>query len=280
VRGYLGDGRRWLEEALAQGAAAPDEVRAKALTAAANLARFQGDLTTAKRFAEENLVVARRSGSAPALIHALIALGNVEAERQSHAAADRLVIDARRYAVSEGERWLEGQATLAGGGHALIRGDYDAAGRLLSAGLSLLGELGDWTGAMVALQSLGFAALHQRRIGDARAHLADSLQRAHEVGHRRATASCIEGIAAVLAHRMRILDAAGLLAAAEAIRTRTGASLAPFERPIHERTAALVREQLDRRLLDRALADGRLLTVDDAVDRTLGLAAAGVAGNG
>jgi predicted ATPase/DNA-binding SARP family transcriptional activator len=272
VRGYLGEGRRWLEEALAGAATAPAEVRARGLTAAANVARFQGDHGAALRHANENLQLSRRLGDPPALINSLMCLANVESERGA-TEAEQLYEEARAEATRAGEPWLEAQAWLGLAGHALLGGEYARAARLYRTSLDLLSEVGDRTGAMVALHSLGFAALHRGRYDEARLHLVDGLERAQEVGHRRGAAACIEGIAAVLAAEERAADAARLLGAAEGIRSRAGASLAPFEHAIHERTLGLVERSLSDRDLPAALAAGRALSVDEAVETTLSLAA-------
>src|SRR5205814_53077 len=52
VRGYLAEGRRWLDKALEKGADQPAELRARALHAAASLANRQGDYERAAALSE------------------------------------------------------------------------------------------------------------------------------------------------------------------------------------------------------------------------------------
>ena len=55
LRGYYGEGRRWLEEALANSSPAPTAARARALQRVSWLAFMQGDLDRAEEASEEGL---------------------------------------------------------------------------------------------------------------------------------------------------------------------------------------------------------------------------------
>jgi len=55
LRGYCGEGRRWLEEALAKSSRAPTAARARTLQRVSWLAFLQGDLDRAEEASEEGL---------------------------------------------------------------------------------------------------------------------------------------------------------------------------------------------------------------------------------
>src|SRR5262249_51359747 len=55
VRGYLGEGRRWLEDALARGSSAPASLRVRAVGRCGWLAHGQGDFDRALELHEECL---------------------------------------------------------------------------------------------------------------------------------------------------------------------------------------------------------------------------------
>ena len=55
MRGHFGEGRRWLEEALAKSGPAPRAARARALRKVSWLAFLKGDLDRALRASEEGL---------------------------------------------------------------------------------------------------------------------------------------------------------------------------------------------------------------------------------
>ena len=76
LRGYLSEGRRFLERALG-GFSEKNEVRAKALNVAAILASLQDDYPTAKTLAEENFSVKPRAGLSKQVGYALYILGRL-----------------------------------------------------------------------------------------------------------------------------------------------------------------------------------------------------------
>jgi tetratricopeptide (TPR) repeat protein len=74
IRGYVSEGRRWLEHALSQSSAAP-AARAKACTGAGTMAWRQGDYERATVFHEDALVLYRSLGDKRASIFALNNVG-------------------------------------------------------------------------------------------------------------------------------------------------------------------------------------------------------------
>jgi predicted ATPase/DNA-binding SARP family transcriptional activator len=75
LRGHLGEGRRWLEEALAKGTAVQELVRAKALARAGYIAWEQGDYERSIALSEESLALSREVGDARSAAAALYTLG-------------------------------------------------------------------------------------------------------------------------------------------------------------------------------------------------------------
>ncbi len=77
MRGYLGEGRAWLEDALGRADDAPPALRATACVAAGALAQRQGDYARATTLLEEGLTLRRQVGDRAALAAALTDLGVV-----------------------------------------------------------------------------------------------------------------------------------------------------------------------------------------------------------
>ncbi len=77
IRGYLGEGRAWVERALARHEAAPVAVRAKALAAAAEVAEAQGDHDQATAWFEAALSLGQAIGDQAGVAQCLNGLGNV-----------------------------------------------------------------------------------------------------------------------------------------------------------------------------------------------------------
>jgi predicted ATPase/DNA-binding CsgD family transcriptional regulator len=81
TRGYWSEGRRWLEESLALGAAAAlsPAVRAKALHGAGVLARFQGDFARARMLCGQSLAIYRDLADHTGVLVALVELTRITA---------------------------------------------------------------------------------------------------------------------------------------------------------------------------------------------------------
>jgi predicted ATPase/DNA-binding CsgD family transcriptional regulator len=85
--GLLGEGRRWSERLLAQGADAPAEVRARVLMGTGMFAHAQQDNDAAESYLAEALPLFRELGDEPRVSEVLNALGIVAYQRAQHDAA-------------------------------------------------------------------------------------------------------------------------------------------------------------------------------------------------
>jgi tetratricopeptide (TPR) repeat protein len=79
IRGYLREGRRWLEEARALGAEVSPLLRAKALLGEGGLAMLQGDYPQARALLEEALALADPSRDPAPTVRVLTRLGTIAA---------------------------------------------------------------------------------------------------------------------------------------------------------------------------------------------------------
>jgi predicted ATPase/class 3 adenylate cyclase len=77
IRGYLSEGRAWLEAALAKNASAPDYWRANGLGGAGHLARQQGDYLRARELHEQSLSLFRAGDDRLGAARQLNALGEI-----------------------------------------------------------------------------------------------------------------------------------------------------------------------------------------------------------
>ena len=90
LRGYMSEGRSWLERALA-GFSTRSAVRAKALNAAAIPASLQDDYKRARALAEEGLALSRELGDRKQTGYALYILGRLARIEESYPAAVALL---------------------------------------------------------------------------------------------------------------------------------------------------------------------------------------------
>jgi predicted ATPase/DNA-binding CsgD family transcriptional regulator len=304
ARGYLGEGRRWLEEALAKAGRAPPTVRAKALNGAGVLAHYQGEYAVAKALCDESLALYRRAGDERGVASALNGLALTARTTGDYLAAQSMFQQALEIFKELGDR--QGVArTLDRLGLALwFAGDVERFGALVEESLVGFRELDDVEGISLSFLHRGLVALSQgdpagarppleeslsicRELGDRRTiakakyflgdavtglgdHTAgrtlyeESLSLSVELGDRWVSAIALEGLARVGLATGEYEAAARLLGAADALRDATGAPRSAYWRPLYERTLEAARAQLGGNAFDAAWASGHTLTPEQA----------------
>ena len=115
------------------------------------------------------------------------------------------------------------------------------------------------------LAQLGMIARDEGHLDDAVGMLRESLTIDHGRGMTGNVATNLGRLANLLARRGDVVDAARLMAAEQALHEQLGSSLPWWAVERNEETGALLRERLGADALERALAEGAALTVEDAM---------------
>ncbi len=266
VRGYMAEGRNWLEKALAQGDDIPALLRAKALRAAGLLAVFgQGDYLAGRAFHTESLGVWRESGDKQRIAQSLHDLGVVEAHLGDHDRARKLYEESLAVRRELGDRVGSAISLHNLGRVAYRQEDYGIASALIEESLAIWKETGDKQLVSMGLTNLGLVACRQGEHKRARSLLHQGLALHQELGDTRKIAFSLEAfgsLAAALGHSER---AARLFGAAEALREAVGSPLPPADRPDYERGVVAARTSIDAAAFAAAWAEGRLLTPEEAI---------------
>lgn len=308
-QGQRAEGFARLQRLLARPGVAPPAVEAKALLGAGALARYQGDPESEDRYLRRCLGLARAAGDNATESRALTNLGVAAMYRGDYATASALIGDGlvlrrasadqwgvanslhnlgylahRRGDLDQAGRWYEESLSLAGSlddqqsvaittnnlaGVRREQGDFVAARHLLLQGLELRRQLGDEVGAAHALHSLGELFCLEGKQADARRCFTDSLRVAVTSGSRRLIAECFEGLAAVAAEEGQARHAATLLGAAAALREAIDAAREAGEERNHALLVERLTADLSRGQFDAAIARGRLMSLDQAIEQAL-----------
>ena len=224
TRGYLSEGRRWLERVLARGEPAASPLRVKALEGVGWLLQYQGDTVQAQATYEEMLKLSRELGDIGNVATALNSLGTLAVAEGDNEQAKALLEE--NMAVLRKLEEEENTATTLKRFHVLNllgilaineEDDYARGAALWEESLALAREVGDALRISLALCLLGYAALLQ---GD----------------HERATELCEETLAFV-----HDLGSAGVEVIPE---TLVNLGLAALGQDHHERAAASFKEAL------------------------------------
>jgi hypothetical protein len=149
---------------------------------------------------------------------------------------------------------------------AMRRGRPDEAEPLLEESLSLSRELGSRRVAVYALAGLGDVALERGDDARAAALHGEALSECVDLGDMEGIATGFEGLARAAAGSGLGRRAMRLAGAAAALRERLKVALPASERRAIEDTLSAVRQALGREAADRALADGRAMALDRAVE--------------
>jgi predicted ATPase/DNA-binding XRE family transcriptional regulator len=198
MHSHLTEGRKWFDLALDRGLAASPTARAKALSGAGTLARYQGDFARARLLFEESLALRRGLGDKKGIAASLNNLGTIAWGQGDYATA-RLLFEeslAVRQELGDKQAIAASLSNLAAVSRHL--GEADRARRFQEEGLALMRELGNKRGIATSLNNLGGAAWGQGDYATARLLFEESLALARELGHKSGVADGLCNLGEVL----------------------------------------------------------------------------------
>lgn len=182
-RGYLSEGRHWLDETLAA-AAEPSVTRGRALSGSGILAHYQGDLDRAEQLCQEALDLARSLDDGPGAAEAQTGLALVRRTRGNYDEAERLSHQALAAYESLGEQRATARALDRLAMHFVVTGADDRARALFERSLAAFRRLGEDHGVATALYGLAVTRPAGAHL-IARAQAAESLDILRSEGDRR-----------------------------------------------------------------------------------------------
>ena len=188
ARGYLGEGRRWLERALAKRGAPEPQVKAKALHGAGVLAHYQGDYEHAKALCAESLALCQQAGDDRGVASALSGLALTARTTGDYPTARSTFERALQTFTRLGDRQGVARTLNRLGLVAFYAGDYERFRALVEESLVAFRELEDVEGVGLATMHLGMVALTRDDPASARPCLEESLAICGELGDRRTLA--------------------------------------------------------------------------------------------
>ena len=265
VRGHLDEGRRWLESALAGGAAAGTPGRARALEAAGALAQRRGDYASAKELWREGLETWRSLGDDEGVARALGDIASVldlegDAERAIplyEESADLL----RRLGLA----YELGTVVSNLGVCLMSQGRLDEAASLYAEAVDLCRASGRDEQLVISLFNLGRVSLLQRREEAAGERFEEALEAARGLGYREMIAYALKGIGEVLAARGEAEPAARLLGASDRLFAELGAHMEATEQVTYDGTVEYLKRMLGAEAYVGAHVAGEALPLEEAL---------------
>ena len=270
ARGLFGEGRDWLDRALAQ-TDAPTPLRAHALVLAGELALAQGDPDTGKRLLAQGRELAQRLDDPPALARAMtmagysaLSEGDLDASLKAFGAALGIRPDSPEPALDLRLELLRGFLFAAG-----LAGDTERVHACQREILEITEPRGEGFERSKMMFMLGFAAFRQGDPGQAEHHVTESvrLRLTHGLDDRSDSALCLEMLAWSAAGQDQPERAATLLGAADSAWTAIGPSVqsSPLMISYHVECERQARAALGDKAFERDFRQGRSLEYADAL---------------
>ncbi|MGH3090144.1 MAG: tetratricopeptide repeat protein, partial [Rubrobacteraceae bacterium] len=202
MRGHFTEGRRWMEEALAEGPAIPAPLRAKALFVAGVMAEGQADHPSAETLLEESLALFRELEDKRGTSLALGSLGRSAVGQGRHERGVATLQEAVVLNREIGEKWVLSAMYSFLAGAWFGQGDLARAKRLAERGLALAREVGDDAQALcIALYTLAMTARASSDHERARRLLAEGLEASVAIADESHILYSLQGLASVAASR-------------------------------------------------------------------------------
>ncbi|HKX19504.1 MAG TPA: tetratricopeptide repeat protein [bacterium] len=279
-RGYLTEGREWLERALRVGSEA-GAVYAKALEAAARLAFAQDDFEPTVTILEKAVPLARAGGDVQALMLSLAWLGHAVWHRGDRSRSAALCAESLALSRSAAPGWATAVALAEVATVVQHEGERERAIPLLEESLVVFRAAGDSAGIARCLQWLGVEAANQGDYARAAALMQEALELQRHLGRKPAVAASLVRLGRIALLRGHPDEAIRLLKAGVALSEELGKT---WDSPYHrksslglallavgevERAAVLFEETLAVR--DRTGYRGSGLSPEGMADALLGL---------
>jgi len=297
-RGYLGEGRLWLERELAAGSVSPALQRAKAFDEAGWMALYQGDLERSAELLREGLALFKELEDEPSVAASLFNLGHVVLHQDDREYLTALCEEAETLRRTFADQRAIGELIIFLGMVALYEGDHGRSVALLEESLRMFREPGDEpsvasghdregrrdgsaesieVSAAVELvvgqaqEYLWLAVLEQGNHARATKLLGEELRSVRELGNKPKITFSLLGMAAIDALEGRPARAARLWVAAEALREEIGLALVLWDHTVTDYEAILAdaRGRLGETAWQEAQNDGRDMTLEQVIEYAL-----------
>jgi len=231
---------------------------------------YQGDLERANALFEESLELYREAGDGWGIAEILNNLGLIAGAQGQIDGARVLLEESLKVRRELGDKRGIVMSLINLAELALNRDDHARARVFLEEALTLAQELGDKGYIASSLMNLGEVALDQGDLQQAAALLEESVRSQQELGDKWYLYSSLMHLARVVEARGKSVCAARLVGAAEGMREAAGINLGSFiDYPRFERFWAAARSRLGEEAWEEALAEGRAMTLEEAVSYAL-----------
>jgi predicted ATPase/DNA-binding CsgD family transcriptional regulator/Tfp pilus assembly protein PilF len=232
-----------------------------------------GDYERAKELLEESLALSRKADDKVGIAEALLQLGSATAYQGDRARAKEIYEEGIAVCREVGYTSRLPDFLFSLGYQLMLEGDYERGAALNEEAAALLRERGYKSGLHYALDNLGWAALLQGDHERAKTSYQESLTLCKELGDKMIASESLEGLACSSAAQGKGERAARLFGATEALHETVREAVAfehtPEEAAWREPYLATTRSRLDEAAWQAAWAEGRAMSMEQAIEYAL-----------
>jgi non-specific serine/threonine protein kinase len=269
TRGYLDEGARWIDRALAEHGTASDEIRARALNGAGALARIGGESHRATELHTQALALLRKIDDRPGIAATFQNLASAAKDRGDFDDAGLLYEQSLALFREIGDDWGIAMALNNLGINLRGQGKFERAAALCEESLAIRRARGDVFGIGMSLAELARIARARHDHERAMPLCAESLPIFQTLGVKRHIAVGLEIAGWTAGARGQHTRAVRLYGAADALRELIGAPISPNERVDYDQGVSSSRLALGPARFAVVFAEGQTLSVEAAIDLAL-----------
>jgi hypothetical protein len=185
------------------------------------------------------------------------------------ASGHKLIEEGVKTAHESGNRWGYTMSLLTLGMMAKFKGDYVEARRRFAACDPLFREMRDMHRVNMIRSELAHIERYEGQHEQAKAAYKETIVEWKRIGHRAAIAHQLECFGSVAKVEEQGQRAARLFGAAEALREKIDIPMTAMEHMEYEREISDLKAGMDEKVFTSAWAEGRALTMDQAIDFAL-----------
>jgi len=246
-------------------ASTPTVLRAKVLYDAGVLAFRLGDEAASQKLNDESLAIGNQLKDKPSIATALIGLSRIALRHHDYATVRRDAAEALRIRQQLRDTVGEMSPIHMLAAAARMSDENGDARKYYELTLGVYGEQGDKSGVAGELMNLAFVHLHEHDADWAARLFQESVSIYRELQSQEGLAWNISGYAAVAAERHQGALAARLYGALDTAMSKLGIVLDPDDALDLDRYSDMARQQLGGVQFDAVRAEGRRMSVDEAL---------------
>lgn len=259
------EGLSWAKAVVDRGEAVSPETLAWVLNGGGTLAWVMEDYPLAREYNEKSLSIARRYANKKQIARSLRILGSVERDLGDYVTAGAHY--AESLALSEEIDDTVNKAYLLNsmGESARSQGQYGRALELYAESLELMRSNSDFGGIRICLSNMARVRHIEGNYETAATLFREVLHRTTRFGDKLTIAESMGGLGGVARARGDTIRAARIFAAVNSILEATNQQFYPLDRKDYEGALEMARRMLDKESWEQAWAEGRAMTLEQAI---------------